>query len=138
MGKKDILNYILSYIEENLDQDISLDGIAGEVCYSKFYIARIFKENIGCTLYKYVQGRRLTEAARQLAETDKPIAEIAFEAHYASQQAFTKAFHQEYLYTPQIYRRNKAFCPKQSKMTIKSAARGSCGSCWHMGGRMAA
>ncbi len=106
MDRKAILNHILSYIEDNLEKEITLDAISNEVCYSKFYVARIFKENMDCTLYKYVQNRRLAEAARKLAETEKPIIEIAFEAHYGSQQAFTKAFQQEYFYTPQSYRRN--------------------------------
>ena len=58
--------------------------------------------------YKYIQGRRLTLAARELVETKKPITEIAYEAHYNSQQAFTLAFHQLYLCTPQTYRKEKA------------------------------
>ncbi len=120
MDKKDILNHLLSYIEDNLEKELTLDVIANEVCYSKFYIARIFKEYTGRTLHKYIQNRRLTKAAWQLAETDKPVIEIAYEAHYASQQAFTKAFQQEYDCPPQVYRKNKLFYPRQPEITLKS------------------
>ncbi|MBD5519976.1 MAG: helix-turn-helix transcriptional regulator [Lachnospiraceae bacterium] len=118
MKDKSITKRILSYIEDNLDKELSLDKIAQELSYSKFYIARTFKDNTGITLYKYIQGRRLDEAARKLAETERPIVEIAFEAGYASQQAFTQAFRLVYICTPQEYRRAGVFLPKQSRINM--------------------
>lgn len=118
MKDKSITKRILSYIEDNLDKDLSLDKIAQEFNYSKFYIARTFKNDTGITLYKYIQGRRLDEAARKLAETKRPIVEIAFEAGYASQQAFTQAFRLVYIYTPQEYRRAGRFLPKQGRINM--------------------
>ena len=118
MDEKTIVNNILSYIEKNLDEDLSLNRIEEEVHYSKFYINRLFAKETGCTIYKYIQKRRITEAARQLAGTCKPIAEIAQEAHYNSQQAFTLAFRQIYYCTPQEYRKNGVVCPKQPEITI--------------------
>lgn len=118
MKDKSITKRILSYIEDNLDKELSLDKIAQELNYSKFYIARTFKNNTGITLYKYIQGRRLDEAARKLTETERPIVEIAFEAGYASQQAFTQAFRLVYIYTPQEYRRAGVFLPKKSRINM--------------------
>ncbi len=113
-----ITKRILLYIEDNLDKELSLEKIAKEFSYSKFYIARTFKDNTGITLYKYIQGRRLDEAARKLAETKQPIVEIAFEAGYGSQQAFTQAFRCAYICTPQEYRRIGNFIPKQNRIYI--------------------
>ena len=104
MTNQTVVEKIADYIENHLEEDIPLDKIAKELNYSKFYIARVFADNTGYTIYKYIQGRRLTLAARKLAETDKPIVEIAYEARYGSQQAFTLAFSQFYLCTPQTYR----------------------------------
>ncbi len=118
MKDKSITKRILTYIEDNLDKDITLDKIAQELSYSKFYIARTFKDNTGITLYKYIQGRRLDEAARKLVHTERPIVEIAFEAGYASQQAFTQAFRLVYIYTPQEYRKAGVFLPKQSRINM--------------------
>ena len=97
MTNQTVVEKIADYIENHLEEDIPLDKIAKELNYSKFYIARVFADNTGYTIYKYIQGRRLTLAARKLAETDKPIVEIAYEARYGSQQAFTLAFSQFYL-----------------------------------------
>ncbi len=118
MRDPSITKRILLYIEDNLDKELSLEKIAKEFNYSKFYIARTFKENTGATLYKYIQGRRLDEAARKLAETDRPIVEIAFEAGYGSQQAFTQAFRCIYACTPQEYRRAGIFISKQGRISM--------------------
>ncbi|MDE6674707.1 MAG: AraC family transcriptional regulator, partial [Acetatifactor sp.] len=106
-----------SYIEDHLGQELSLEEIARELHYSKYYVARAFKENTGMTLHRYIRDRRLSEAARKLAQTRQPILEVAFDAGYGSQQAFTQAFHREYLCTPQEYRRIGRFVPRQDRLT---------------------
>ena len=106
------------YIEENLDKELTLEKIAKQLNYSKFYIARTFKDNTGITIYKYIQGRRLDIAAKKLVQTKQPIIEIAFEAGYHSQQAFTQAFHYTYICTPQEYRKIGIFAPKQKKIEM--------------------
>jgi len=116
MSEDKVVQKVVSYIEEHIQEELSLDKIAAALNYSKFYIARTFAEQAGVTIYKYIQGRRLTLAAEKLARTRKPIVEIAYEAHYNSQQAFTLAFGRLYQCTPQTYRRNGIFYPKQPKM----------------------
>ena len=115
-----------------------MDIIAKELSYSKFYIARTFKDNTGMTLYKYIQGRRLDEAARKLAETDQAIADIAFEVGYGSQQAFTLAFRCAYACTPQEYRRTGIFIPKQGRIYMSMGMKHITPSYRMAGGRIAA
>ncbi len=118
MNNNTVVKNIIDYIETHIDEDLSLDKIANALNYSKFYISRVFTEETNCTIYKYIQGRRLTLAAQKLVETKQPIIEIAYEAHYDSQQAFTLAFKQLYECTPKIYRKNAVFYPKQSKICM--------------------
>lgn len=113
---KRILRYIEDHFKNQPEKELSLEKIAKELNYSKFYIARTFKSHTGVTIYKYIQGRRLDEAARKLVETDQPIVEIALEAGYSSQQAFTQAFRHTHTCTPQEYRRIGIFLPKQNRM----------------------
>lgn len=116
MCEDKVIKKVASYIEQHIEEDLSLDKIAKALSYSKFYIARVFVEETGCTVYKYIQGRRLTLAAKKLVETRKPIVDIAYEAHYNSQQAFTLAFGKLYQCTPQSYRKQGVFYPKQLEM----------------------
>ncbi|MDE6364707.1 MAG: AraC family transcriptional regulator [Lachnospiraceae bacterium] len=124
MKDEPLIEKIVSYINEHIEEDLSLDKIAKELNYSKFYMARTFAEKTGCTIYKYIQGQRLTRAARKLVESSKPIVEIAYEARYNSQQAFTLAFGRLYQCTPQSYRRNGVFYPKQTQITDYTRMKG--------------
>lgn len=138
MSETNIVKETVEYIENHLKEDLSLNRIAKELNYSKFYIARTFAEMTGCTIYKYIQGRRLTLAAQQLVESKTPISEIAYEAHYNSQQAFTLAFHQLYLCTPQTYRKNDLFYPKQTRIDMKGSLYHFSDANYVLGGRMVA
>ena len=77
-----VVEKVVDYIETHLEDELTLDKIADALNYSKFYVARAFHENTGGTVYKYIQGRRLTMAAQKLVKTDQPIVEIAYRAHY--------------------------------------------------------
>lgn len=120
MADRSITKKILAYMEAHLDEELSSEKIAKELGYSRFYAARAFKNDTGVTLYKYIQGRRLDEAARKLASTKRPIVEIALEAGYGSQQAFTQAFRDTHCCTPQEYRRRGVFTPKQNQIDMGS------------------
>lgn len=138
MSDNIIVKKIADYIEDNLNEDLSLDKISKDLNYSKFYIARTFAEKTGSTIYKYIQGRRLTLAAKKLVETKKPIIEIAYEARYSSQQAFTLAFNRLYLCTPQKYRKNQAFYPKQERIGMICSLHSSSYTSFIWGGKIAA
>lgn len=138
MHEKTVVEKIVDYIEKHLDEELSLDKIAKELNYSKFYIARSFSNKTGKTIYQYIKGRRLTLAAQKLVETKKPIIEIAYEAQYNSQQAFTLAFNQLYLCTPQIYRNNGIFYPKQTRISMRSSLVYFSHTNYMWGGRIAA
>lgn len=116
--KKEIIKKVIDYIENNLEQEIDLDNIAETIGYSKFHLNRMFAEETNITIYKYLQIRRLTIAAEKLVKTDTPIVQIAYEAGYHSQQAFSLAFKQVYLYPPKIYRDRGIFVPKQQKISM--------------------
>lgn len=133
-----VVEKVVTYIEMHLEEDLSLDQIAKGLNYSKYYIARVFVENTDCTIYKYIQGRRLTEAAFKLINTQKPIIEIAYEAKYSSQQAFSLAFHQVYLCTPQTYRKKGVFYPAIRKLYEKDSIKSMICMTYRIGGKVAA
>lgn len=93
---------VLNYIEDNIGVEINVDKIVKNVGYSKFYLNRIFSEYTGITIYKYLQSRRLTIAAEKLVKTDESIMQIAYDAGSDSQQAFSLAFKQLYVYAQNL------------------------------------
>lgn len=115
---ENIIEKVSAYIEDNLDKEIDLEMIAESVGYSRFHLNRIFAEQTGCTIYKYLQERRLTVAAGELVKTEKPIAQIALEVGYHSQQAFSLAFRQVYDCPPKAYRDRGIFAPKRNRISM--------------------
>lgn len=108
----------INYIEEHLSDKLDLEIVANAVHYSKYHLHRIFTETVGLTIHDYVQRRQLTEAAKLLVFSDKPILEIAFISGYESQQAFTTIFKAMYKKSPNQYRENEEFYPLQLRYTL--------------------
>lgn len=92
------------YIETNLGRELSLAEIADYVKVSRFHLLRAFAAATGRSIMSYVRARRLTEAARQLAAGADDILGVAIEAGYASHEAFTRAFRDQFGQTPETVR----------------------------------
>ena len=118
MSSRSVTNKIVSYIESHPDQNLTLEKLAEELHYSRFYLARVFKADTGMTVRRYIRSRRLESAAAKLAETEQPVVEIALEAGYGSQQSFARAFRREYGCTPQEYRRTGVFLSGHSRLFL--------------------
>ena len=110
-AKEEMTKKIIDYILSHQNGELSLDVIAQELNYSKFYMGRAFAETMGITVHKYIKEHRLAAAAMQLEMTDRPIIEIALDAGYGSHQAFTQAFGKRYQCSPQDYRKD-SICRK--------------------------
>lgn len=95
----------ISYIEENLLQDLSVQSCARHAGYSVYYFHRIFKGVVGMTLSEYIRKRRLTQAAKLLTSSDYSIIDIAFQTGYNSSENFSRSFKKEHGISPSNYRR---------------------------------
>lgn len=109
---------VIDYIESHLDGKLELETVAEAVHYSKYHLHRLFTETVGMTIHDYVQRRQLTEAAKLLIFSDKPIIEIAFICGYESQQSFSLAFKAMYKSPPAEYREKLNFYPLQLRFTL--------------------
>jgi AraC family transcriptional regulator len=102
----DMILRAIEYVEQNLTSELRLDDIADAAYCSPFYFHRLFKQIVGETPGSYIRRRRLTEAAKELKESDKRILEIAVEYGFDSQAAFTQAFKDQHSVPPGLFRRN--------------------------------
>jgi AraC family transcriptional regulator len=94
----------LWFIESHFERALLLDEIAQAACVSRFHLSRAFSEVMGLSIQSYLRGRRLTEAARKLANGAPDILTIALEAGYNSHEAFTRAFRDQFGITPEAVR----------------------------------
>lgn len=63
-----VVSPILRFIDQNLDQDLSLDKIARHINLSKFYMCKIFQKSAGITINRFITAKRIARAKELLAE----------------------------------------------------------------------
>ncbi|KKI89451.1 AraC family transcriptional regulator [Bacillus sp. SA1-12] len=97
----------LDYIEENLQEQITLVKLAEVACFSPFHYHRVFQAIVGESVMDYVRKRRLTYAAERLFYTDEKVITIAIEAGFQYQESFNRAFKKFYGVSRRQYRNAK-------------------------------
>lgn len=96
----------IDYMNEHIDQPISLQDIARAGNRSPSHVARMFRTELGQPPHRYLITLRLERARRLLEKTNISIAEIAFDCGFAHQEHLTRLFRREFSSTPAAYRRS--------------------------------
>lgn len=121
------LNSTIDYIEEHIEDDISIDHLAGLSFSSKFHFLRVFTMLAGKPLGEYIRDRRMTRAANDVIHGDDKIIDLAAKYQYTSPESFTKAFKRFHGVSPIIARREKlvlqAAPPLRFQIDVKGAKR---------------
>jgi AraC family transcriptional regulator len=98
------LRRALDYIEEHIEQDLSLEDLSKGLDMTPHYFCRSFRKSVGMPPYRYLITRRIERAKELLASTDKEVTEIALEVGFSSPSHFTTAFRRSVGYAPRMYR----------------------------------
>ncbi|MGZ8397770.1 MAG: helix-turn-helix transcriptional regulator [Gemmatimonadales bacterium] len=83
----------------------SLTGLAASVGVHPVTLARAFRRTFGCTVGEYVRRLRIERAARQLADTDLSLVEIALAEGFSDQSHFSNLFRRHTGLSPFQFRR---------------------------------
>ena len=98
------LRRVLDYIEDNLDQDITVEHLARVACLSRFHFSRMFREASGVAPHRYISNSRLRLAKQLLADGRHSLVDIALTCRFSSQASFNKAFARETGMSPGKFR----------------------------------
>ncbi|MGH7964999.1 MAG: helix-turn-helix domain-containing protein [Candidatus Binatia bacterium] len=93
-----------AYIQDHLDQALSLVHLAAVAQTSPAHFARLFKQATGLAPHQYVLRCRMEHAKRLLAETDLPLGEIGLQVGCTDQSHFGALFRTHFALTPKAYR----------------------------------
>ena len=95
----------IDFIEDHLQEDLSLVQVAKVVAFSPYHFHYVFGTTVGESFKDYIRKRRLTEAAHVLRRTDRGILDIAIDYGFESQESFTRAFKKMFRINPGAYRK---------------------------------
>lgn len=118
------MNDALSYIEENLDNEINLKEVARLAFCSEYHFQRMFSFLSGITLSEYIRRRRLTLAAFELNNRNIRIIDLAVKYGYSSPDSFTRAFQSLHGITPSEARNNGQSLKAYPRMTFQLSIKG--------------
>ena len=85
----------LSYINENLASDLSVELLAEKVFLSRYHFMRLFKTQTGSTVHSYIRQKRLLSAARMIRE-GIPAGQAALECGFNDYSVFNRAFRESF------------------------------------------
>ena len=100
----DCIDNLKTYIQQNTDQPLDREQLAGMAGFSVPHFHRIFTAEVGENIATYVRRIRLERAATKLMMGAVDITQVALAAGYKSHAAFSLAFKQHYGITPSEYR----------------------------------
>lgn len=101
------LRRVKEFINENLEQDLSLTEIAETAGLSQFHFARAFRRTMGLTPQQYLMQQRIERAKELLAKEDLPIVEVSLRTGFKNQSHFTTLFRKFTKLTPKLWRELK-------------------------------
>jgi AraC-like DNA-binding protein len=81
------------WIDANSHREIELEDAARQAGVSPFHFLRLFSGVLGVTPHQYLLRSRLRHAARQLADDDKAVTDIAYDVGFNDLSNFVRTFH---------------------------------------------
>ncbi|HKJ33377.1 MAG TPA: helix-turn-helix domain-containing protein [Balneolales bacterium] len=93
------------YIQENIDQDLSLGDVASSVNWSAYYFSRMFKKATGINFVDYLSRVRIEQAKHMLLNPHLNVSEIAYEVGFQSITHFNRVFRKLTGESPSDFRR---------------------------------
>ena len=94
---------LLLFIEEHIDEDLSLSRLSNEFYVSSYHVSHVFTENAGVSLHQYILKLRLRLCADAILTNDG-IADVYSQFGFADYTSFYRAFKKEYGMSPRQYR----------------------------------
>lgn len=98
------LKQMLLWIDQHLNEEIAVSGIADAASICPRECQRIFHQYLHCRPIEYVLRKRIFYATRLLSDTDKPVTEIALLCGFSNPSYFSKRFREYIGSTPNTYR----------------------------------
>lgn len=92
------------FLQEHLDEELSLERVAAVAAFSHFHFHRIFRALVGETPSEHVRRQRRERAAQHRKRSETPVTDLAFASVYDSHEAFTRIFRAMFGVPPTEYR----------------------------------
>ena len=102
--ESETLRAVKRYIHDHVEENLTNIQVAKEFGYHPYYLSRLFLENQGMTLHRFIVIARLEKTKELLSYSEQPIADIAQEMGFPDSSCFSAFFKKHAGMTPKQYR----------------------------------
>lgn len=103
--KNEKIRELIDYIHHHYQEELTIEHLAQRIGYSKTHFMTVFKQHTGTSCTEFIIQYRLSKACDLLANSIKPILEIATEVGFNNLSNFNRQFKTYYKITPSHYRK---------------------------------
>lgn len=103
----DVIEKGLGYIEDHIEDNMTIEDVAQNVGYSTYHFSRLFLKKTGITLGAYINNRKLGMASTRIIETNEKLIDISMTAGYHSYESFSRVFKTRFGTAPYFFRDKK-------------------------------
>ena len=94
---------VTDYIRAHLEEDLSIEHLAGKFYLSRYHLMHRFKEIYGCTVQQYIRQKRLQRSAALIRE-GVPVLKAAEDSGFGDYSVFLRAFRAAYGKSPRDWK----------------------------------
>lgn len=119
-SERTAIRTICDYLHAHYDRRVSLNELAVLVSFSPYYLARIFKRDVGIPPHAYLESLRIQNAQSLLiapSAADRSLADIALATGFCDQSHFTNRFRRMVGVTPSQYAKQDKILQERMRMT---------------------
>ena len=103
---------VCTFVESHVREEIPLEELVRQTGFSLAHIRDVFRKCTGKPLNRYVQERKIANAAQELLDTDRTILDIAVAYGFSGRTVFSRAFQRYTGYTPSLFRAEAPLLPR--------------------------
>lgn len=113
--KSAVIRRIYTYVENHIDQPITLTDLAGYVNMNASYVSHIFKKETGANLFDFIVEHKMEQAMKLLENDTLLIGEVARRVGYEDQRYFCQVFKKRTGMTAMEYRNQPKIAHPEAK-----------------------
>ncbi len=104
----EILQNTVTYINDNLEKDLSIKNISKKINVSKNVLYSKFHSCFNCTIGEYINKKRIEKSVGYLTKSALSIEEISQKCGFSSASYYTKLFKSQMGVTPLKFKKSQA------------------------------